>query len=84
MNIDKFGRINNERTKDLIRLHEINKLEKMIIVLKTEIIEINSRLNIISDYIIKGGPITLKIKKDGTFSGDEDVIEMTLSNLDEK
>lgn len=79
MNIDKFGRIKSLKSSDSDSSHEIEKLEKMIIVLKNEIIEISNRVNVMYNSIIKDGPITFKIKKDVTHS-DPDVVEVTLQN----
>lgn len=51
MNIDKFGRINTSKSLDSETFHVIDKLENMIILLKSDIIEINGKINAIFDII---------------------------------
>lgn len=70
MNIDKFGRINVAKAKNTISSYEIDKLENMIILLKSEIMEITARLDGISNLIIKEKPV-------GNISIEQTVLQST-------
>lgn len=76
MNIDKFGRINYLISLDLKNFDEIDKLENMIILLKSEMIELTDRINGII-YVLKTREENSLLMQNGEDSNNPNVDQST-------